>query len=104
MNRTGGSPSVGKPTGSFAHWSVASQLVEEVQQESHMNIPLLFGGCVQLRENCKAFAVRRQIVVEGSAEVAKLLIGPHARLAGSERFGLHFIVRHHDAVVRILEE
>ena len=50
-----------------------------------MDGPLLFRWRVQVGENCKALAVRRQVVVQNSAEVVKLLIGPQARLAGGER-------------------
>ena len=48
-------------------------------------ISLLFHRRLELGENCKALAIRRQIVVQSSAEVVKLLIGPQVRLAGDER-------------------
>ena len=48
-----------------------------------MDIPLLFRRCLQLREYCKALAVRRQVVVQKSVDIVKLLIGPRAQLASS---------------------
>src|ERR1051326_1956640 len=69
-----------------------------------MDSPLLFHRHLQLREYRKLLAVRRHVVVRNSAHVLKSLKGPQARFAASERFVLHLIIRHHDTVVRILEE
>jgi len=80
------------------------QFVEEVQQEGHLDIPLLFRWRVQFREHSKAIAVRRQIIVRISVDVVKLLIGPHARFASHERVSRRRVILHHDAVVQILEE
>ncbi len=46
-----------------------------------MDIPVLFRRRLQLREYREALAVRGQVVVQKSAGVVKLLIGPQARLA-----------------------
>ena len=88
----------------FPYRRAPPQFVEEVQQEGHMDIPLLLRWRFKLREYCKPLAVRRKVVVRISAEVVKLLIGPHARLAGYESVCCRRIILHHDAVARILEE
>src|SRR5580700_5356693 len=69
-----------------------------------MDIPLVFSRRLQLGKYRETLAVRRQVIVRNSTEVPNLLIGPQARLAGDERSILQFIIRHHNTVLRILEE
>lgn len=80
------------------------QLVEEVQQKGHANVPLSFATAACVRQYRKPPAVGSCVVVQVSSRVLKSLIGPQVRLARDEGFVLDFIICRHDLVVQILEE
>jgi hypothetical protein len=66
--------------------------------------PFSSAGVFTLGNYGKLLAVRRQVVVQISATVLKLLLGPQARLARYERVSRRCAIHHHDAAVRALEE
>ena len=93
-----GGHSVGTMCRSFARRRRGSRSSsKKFSRKAICTAPFSSTGAFELGNIAERLPSVSQVVVQSSAERLKLLIGPHARLAGDERLGLRLIARHHDA-------
>src|SRR4051794_40429734 len=84
----------------LARWHAPPHLVQEVQQERHVNRTILT-GCLRHWKNREALSVCGYVEVRYPTLIANLRIRPETWLSRRERATVHCVVDDHNTIVRI---